>query len=374
MCAGASLSSGDDTSTSVSSPDGSRCSGSLLTAPNPHHRHSAVPYVFKLSPEEFICIFEYLNAAELCVSSSVCHPLRSLVVATDTILWRKLCLDLWRNKQGFRKFCDHFTLLSSVHSADPHRNLIFCGSQTDQRRKVQMPRSTPKGFTPVALSPVTTLQCIRASILPENVKSAPPAPLRLPPPSQPSERKLWWELTPSEQVRRIRRILACRSSQSSCTSDEAATTNDDEDTTDEPDEALTWKFAYFMSLRDSKRTLLTMHDLIEGTWTIQFRQIPDRVFPLRFQTNGKLVTPLHPDGLCFQLSQQGAELNVHVFPVLAVCRVQDDVLCSSRADIAANRSSWGWEMKNYFVTIHSEDVPLPLYIQRLQRLSSLRPP
>jgi len=362
------------------------------------HRTISVPSVYRLHPEVFIDILTFLEANDVCRMSLSCRPLRSICLVADNIVWRKLCLDVWRGKQGFSSFVERVDMALACQ-----RSIATPNNVGSQLRGVPRNRGPHGENNSLQFSPDTTLRCIKASILPATtvtaVKRLPPVPpvsLQLPPPtvssnnaSHPStRRRFWWELSPSEQARRLRRMLSQQQLDSDSTS--SAATSDDEIGADseihdtslvdleqqlmhaedmtsrhEWSSLVTWKFAYFMSLRESKRCNISTADLTSVKWKIAFRQIPDRCFPARFDTeSGNLVTPINADGFPFQLSQQGAELNVHVFPVLRVSRNLD----------SSQQKDWGWSIRNYFVEISSEDVPAPHYLRFLRLYTCIRPP
>lgn len=392
---------------SIEQLDGSDVSGERLVARTSNSRLTtcASSSLFYVCPDVLVHVCAYLDALELAHLSATCHPLRSLLIVCDAVVWRALCVQLWRDKQGFRRFCDHVDITTSVHASDASRHILTSGSSeaslsslggSPKRCRHVKGRHSGVPAAPT-LSPGTTLRCIRDAILPAatQLKNVPPAPLALPPSALPRSsftpvthvRRLWWELSPHEQLRRLRRILQSTSSEfadgttTASTTDSSSSSEDDDirqSTVDGGDlhSETTWKFAYFMSLRDSKRKALTASDLYHSEWSITFRQIPDRKFPLTFDKTGMLQTPLHPQGLRFQLSQQGEEMNIHVFPALHVTRANaiEDVARLQGIDQKAQRASWGWCIQNHFVTILSEDVPIPLYLQHLHRLSSPRPP
>lgn len=325
--------------------------------------------LYRINPDVLVDIMSYLSPLDLCAVASVAHPLRSLINIADGIVWRGVCTQLWRSKQGFRGHCEQLDVALSCYRSNAGTHLTV-RDVTSHRRAIK------KQEPSVQLSPFTTLQCIQARILPQETSAAkqvPPAVLQLPPPSiAPSSgarRRYWWELSPAEQARRLRRLLAPADALSQSSSDDDAeqewtlstclTGQQDASPTN-----VTWKFAYFQSLRDVKRNALGVHDLMHGKWTIAFRQIPNRTFPARFDADGVLHTPLHSDGFPYHLSQQGAELNVHVFPTLK----------ASRNNVDGATSDWGWRISNYFVNIESEELPTPAYLQFLQLRSCIRPP
>ncbi|CUG92867.1 Hypothetical protein, putative [Bodo saltans] len=386
------------------------------------------PRVFSLCPDTIVQICEFLEPVDLARVASTCHPLRSLLFVFDAVIWREQCINLWRDKQGFRRFCNHFVVHTSLLASDASRNVVVDASTMGGKEDCSTTRATsphhcrhtaaaikPKRMAPsrlvpsMTLSPETTLRCIRDSILPPlaaaSMKSSPNGgmgsqqPFALPPPATAlGERRLWWELAPQEQVRRLRRIMMA-----SNTAGSSSSSDDNESTTHSSQGHVSWKFAYFSSVRDSKRTRLAKSDLLAGEWTISFAQIPGRTFPVTFREDGTLMTSLHQDGLRYQLSQQGEELNVHVFPALSVTRVESQQQQQRRIDAsvitddgqlaavdtvssvevfgsssarttAAVRTSWGWSIKNHFVCIESKDVPTPEYLNQLHLLCCPRPP
>lgn len=398
---------GDDcsggSSSAESSPSHSRCGGSLLlAAPSTAHSNSksntnknnnnnkkgSDSPLFALCPEEVVHVLSFLDSSsDLCAAASTCRALRATVAAADALLWRQLCCNLWRDKSGYRRFAEAIqqdTLaLRQYHESNVVRST---------RRAVTQPSQQPQHPSQtLVLSPDSTLRCVRANILdPAVAKLAPPLvlPLSVVPSNAAAAageanatiRRLWWDLTPEEQARRLRRQVRRAALQvASLSGNSNSNSSDDESADDEHDDAdddATWKYAYFMSLRDAKRQSLTLDDLRCGTWTIAFRHIAGRSFPVVFREDGTLVTPLHAAGLRYQISQGGAQLNVHVFPALSVSRVAASPLVVGDGDEGEDdlRHQWAWRIKNFFVEIVSDDVPIPVYLQRLQRNCAPRPP
>ncbi|KEG09883.1 hypothetical protein DQ04_04491010 [Trypanosoma grayi] len=101
--------------------------------------------------------------------------------------------------------------------------------------------------------------------------------------------------------------------------------------------SVSWKFAYYMSLRSARREKLTMQVLLEATWFVCFRDT-GATHPITFRADNTIVIrpAVHtPCGnsritsnvnaaattpLPCQLVKGGAELVVHVFPPLRVQR------------------------------------------------------
>lgn len=382
-------------------------------------------FLFALCPDTLVHICSFLQPLDLSHMAASCHPLRSLLIVCDAVVWRQLCLQTWRDKQGFRRFCDHFDVHTSLIACDATRHVVSdsngmatmlspraannnarstirggCGTQRHQRK-------TKGAAAPPMLSPETTLRCIRDSILPiVALKSTSPSiTFSLPPSASPvSERRLWWEMSPQEQVRRLRRIMNMTPSSTSSGSSSSDEGNDrtmaaaasrppqcdgEEDGSpispeEMPQQAVSWKFAFFSSIRDSKRSSLTKSELVAAEWSISFSQIPGQKFAVSFREDGTLVTPLHENGLCYQLSQRGEELNVHVFPALRVHRVAsvDNEETDDTHETAvgqdpirgSSKTAWGWVIRNHFVSIESRDVPMPEYLHQLHLLCCPRPP
>ncbi|KAH9597493.1 hypothetical protein LSM04_009406 [Trypanosoma melophagium] len=126
---------------------------------------------------------------------------------------------------------------------------------------------------------------------------------------------------------------------------------EDDDNYDEMYIPVSWKFAYYMSLRDSRCERLTMQGLMETTWYICFRYTGSS-HPVKFKENGTLIIDPTPctlnsgsDGnsrrngsissrsttsnqssavqlppFTYQLLKGGTELEVQTFPSLKVRR------------------------------------------------------
>jgi hypothetical protein len=373
------------------------------------------PRVFLLCPDTIVHICEFLSPVDLAGVAATCHPLRSLLFVFDAVIWREQCIALWRDKQGFRRFCNHFIVHTSLLASDASRNVVVdastLASGEDNTARSGSPHhcrhavgikpkrsAASRGVPSMTLSPETTLRCIRDSILPplltaskNSTSGIQSSPFALPPAATAlGERRLWWELAPQEQIRRLRRIMIA----SADVAGGSSSSDDNESMHGHHQGRVSWKFAYFSSVRDSKRSRITKSDLLAGEWTISFAQIPGRTFPVTFRDDGTMVTALHQDGLRYQLSQQGEELNVHVFPALSVVRVEQQqqqyqadesaneshVEDTNGAEVSGSRSaapvrtSWGWSIKNHFVCIESKDVPTPEYLNQLHLLCCPRPP
>ncbi|CCD12647.1 unnamed protein product [Trypanosoma congolense IL3000] len=106
---------------------------------------------------------------------------------------------------------------------------------------------------------------------------------------------------------------------------------------------VSWKFAYYMSIRDSRRSEISMQELIEGTWFVCFRKTgnthPARfnadnslfVFPAVYTRDGGDQVSNDSDGtsasrapvmppVMYQLQRGGAVLTLNSFPPLKVHR------------------------------------------------------
>lgn len=55
-----------------------------------------------------------------------------------------------------------------------------------------------------------------------------------------------------------------------------------------PEAEMSWKFAYYMSMRESRRSLLTLQDFLDGVWVVCFRAT-GAVYPIHFLPNQTLV-------------------------------------------------------------------------------------
>jgi hypothetical protein len=138
-------------------------------------------------------------------------------------------------------------------------------------------------------------------------------------------------------------------------------------------EAETWKRLFYLSIKDSLRRRLSLADLVGGSWSIVFHKMdkadPRRVCPIRFDAAGvALIDADTTTCFRFQLKQQGTKLVLEGVPELAVERRMD-----SSSDAATGATDWGWLASNYFFTVSSVDIPMPLYVRQLMLQSGLRP-
>ncbi|RNF05173.1 hypothetical protein TraAM80_04745 [Trypanosoma rangeli] len=117
--------------------------------------------------------------------------------------------------------------------------------------------------------------------------------------------------------------------------------NDVDDDEEDLQLPVSWKFAYYTSLRDARRQWLTKQELVEATWYVCFRAT-GKTHPATFAADSTLIIhpavhapagtniPTSPGGnggsgaaispFLYQLMRGGTELVVHNFPPLKVHR------------------------------------------------------
>lgn len=285
--------------------------------------------VTRLSIDEVVHVLSFLSPTELVGAGCISQAFRTVLRLADRLLWLPHCSSLWTGKQRFHSAVDDFKKKCAAWAANftqaaqdavcKQQQPLFClpfAKSLFEVACVQLLGAQDGAPLPLLAAEGLTLECIT------------------------STKGLWCTLPLEAQI--------------------AALLPRQPDAADEAD-AISWRFAYFMSLRDSKRSVLSAAELSDISWQITFKKAPQRLpaAPVQF-ANGMIHTPLH-DPMRFCLGQGGKTLSISTLPALAVRR-------------GDGNEEWKWIIENFFVRIESTDIPMPAYLKHLQQHTSMRPP
>lgn len=284
--------------------------------------------VTRLNIDEVVHVLSYLSPTELVGAGCISQAFRTVLRLADCLLWLPHCCSLWTGKQRFHSAVDDFQQKCAARAANftqaaqdavcKQQQPLFCQPFAKSLFEVacmQLLGAHDGAPLPLLAAEGLTLECITAP------------------------KGLWSTLPLEAQIAALLPLP---------------------DASDKAD-AISWRFAYFMSLRDSRRSVLSAAELAEISWAITFKKAPRRLPAASVQfADGMIHTPLH-DPMRFCLGQGGKTLNISTLPALAVRRGDD-------------KEEWKWIIENFFVRIESTDIPMPTYLKHLQQHTSMRPP
>jgi hypothetical protein len=315
--------SSDDSSTTASEGDshaitsihGSLQAGDGIPILNENCQRLAIG---QLCIDEIVHALTFLSPSDLLSVGLSSRAFRRLLQISDFALWAPQCTAMWSGKQQYCCVAAEFLKKTS----DSARNFTATFPLVRQITRPFEPLSMGafvNEFERISLSALgtQTTGCVKI----EGISAT---------------KDYWWNL-PIEQ--KIRALM---------------------DPGPNEGESTSWRFAFFMSLRDSKRQTLTTQELTDNTWRITFKQtLGLENLPVLF-AGGSLHTALN-NPLRYFLAQGGSVLNVGSLPALSVRR-------------GSAQEEWKWIIENFFVRIESVDIPMPAYLKHLQQHTSMRPP
>jgi hypothetical protein len=283
--------------------------------------------------EEFINVLTFLPSNALLSISATCASFRTVLNFTDPLIWKMRCAERWKGKQGYATFLQ--TVVQPQLKLD--QEWISSAMSQSRRTMTENTSSCCKITLPVMLKNIRDVLLLDRKLQPIVI-------------------------SPQQQ----------QSSNAVTNSTAIQSVEDEINHNVEKGNEVTWKFAFYMSIRDAKRALLTKNELVRSKWLLRFAQLPHETFLVDFTWENQIVTATHGTMLC-QIGQGGKELNVAGIPTLLVGR-KTTAGVGEGDDDGVDNDSWGWKMSNRFAEIWSVDVPVPVYLMRLKRTCSPRPP